>query len=36
MRAGTAKGQQGDGSGGERGGMRLGSGMVKKGVGRGR
>ena len=34
MRAGTAKGQEGNGRGGERGGMRFGSGMAKKGVGR--
>ena len=36
MRAGTAKVQEGDRRGGERERMRLGRGMVKKGVGRGR
>ena len=36
MRAGMAKGQEGDGRGGERGRMRLGGGMVKKGAGSGR
>ena len=34
MRAGMANGQEGDGRGRERGRMRLGHGMVKKGVGR--
>ena len=36
MRAGTAKEHEGDGRGGERGLMRLGCGMVKKGTDRGR
>ena len=36
MRAGMAKVQEGDGRGEERGRMRLGRGLVKKGVGRGR
>ena len=36
MRAGVAKGQEDDGRGWERGKMRLGRGMVKKGEGRGR
>ena len=34
MTAGVAKVQEGDGRGGERGRMRLGRGMVKKGEGR--
>ena len=36
MRAGTDKVQEGDGRDEERGRMRLGSGMVKNGAGRGK